>query len=450
MYGQIRFKQTEIGKIPEDWEVEELKNVLEEKGYVRGPFGSALRRNELKTEGIPVYEQEHAIYNSRKFRYHIDENKFRELSRFLVKEDDLIISCSGTLGKVSMISKTDPKGIISQALLLLRPNINKILPRYLKYFFYSPKGFDALVSRSSGSVQVNLAKREVIETIKLALPAITEQSHIVKILSDLDSKIALNHQTNRTLEAIGQALFKRWFIDFEFPNEEGKPYKSSGGEMVYSQELEKEIPKGWSVKPVNGLASINGSVLSNNDPLEYIDYIEISQVSKGSVNGISRYARGHEPSRAKRKLRHGDSVLSTVRPDRGSYFLCLEPGPNLIASTGFAVVTPKIVPWSFLYLALTQKDIGEYLGRMADGGAYPSIRPDVIGNLDVIISTEEILIRFDSIVSRLLMQCHNLQQQNMVLENIRDTLLPLLISGDIQVDPSRFGLGPEGEKVGEV
>lgn len=118
-----------------DWKKVVLSEVLQEKGYIRGPFGSALKRGELLSEGIPVYEQQHAIYNSRDFRFFINERKFEEMKRFQVEVDDLIISCSGTVGKVSIIEKTDPKGIISQALLLLRVNKRVILPLYLKYFF---------------------------------------------------------------------------------------------------------------------------------------------------------------------------------------------------------------------------------------------------------------------------------------------------------------------------
>ena len=88
-----------------------LSDILMDKGYIRGPFGSALKRGDMKEDGIPVYEQQHAIYNSRDFRYYIDEQKFNEMKRFQVKKDDLIISCSGTVGKVSIIKDDDPKEI---------------------------------------------------------------------------------------------------------------------------------------------------------------------------------------------------------------------------------------------------------------------------------------------------------------------------------------------------
>lgn len=188
-------------KIMAEWKKIVLADVLVEKGYIRGPFGSALKRGEMKETGIPVYEQQHAIYDSRYFRYFVDEQKFSEMKRYQVNTDDLIISCSGTVGKVSIIRDKDPKGIISQALLLLRVNKNKILPLYLKYYLLSQKGYNAIISRSSGSVQVNLAKRSVIEQIPLMLPNLETQKRIVQVLNSIDEKIELNNRINNNLVA---------------------------------------------------------------------------------------------------------------------------------------------------------------------------------------------------------------------------------------------------------
>lgn len=165
----------------------------------RGPFGSALRRPDMKTSSIPVYEQQQAINNTRDFRFFIDENKFSEMKRFQVQTDDLLISCSGTVGKVTIIKEDDSKGIISQALLILRANTNKVLPEYLKYFFSSQKGYNSIVSRSSGSVQVNISRREVIEQIPLELPSLSDQRKIVGVLKSIDDKIENNNKINGNL-----------------------------------------------------------------------------------------------------------------------------------------------------------------------------------------------------------------------------------------------------------
>lgn len=185
----------------QEWRTVLLKDVLQPKGYIRGPFGSALKRGDMLDTGIPVYEQQHAIYGSRQFRFHISENKYMEMKRFSIQPDDIIISCSGTVGKVSIITKGDPIGIISQALLLLRVNADVIDPLFLCYFFRSYEGYNAIVSRSSGSVQVNISKREVIEQIPLRLPDIQTQRRIVSILSSLDQKIVCNAKINDNLAA---------------------------------------------------------------------------------------------------------------------------------------------------------------------------------------------------------------------------------------------------------
>ena len=192
-----------------------LKDVLGKKGYIRGPFGSALRRAEMQSSGIPVYEQTHAIDDVRTFRYFISDEKFEKLKRFQVEPKDLIISCSGTVGQISIITEEDPLGIISQALLILRPDDQKILPKYLYYFLSSKQGHQKLTSVSHGTVQVNIAKRADVENIELLLPPITEQQRILDILTSLDDKIALNRRTNATLEALAQALFRAWFVDYE-------------------------------------------------------------------------------------------------------------------------------------------------------------------------------------------------------------------------------------------
>ena len=196
-----------------EWSKTQLSDILVDKGYIRGPFGSALKRGDMKDNGVPVYEQQHAIYDSRCFRYYIDEQKFVEMKRFQVNTDDLIISCSGTVGKVSIIRDDDPKGIISQALLLLRVDKNKILPLYLKYFFSSRDGYNAIVSRSSGSVQVNIAKRDVIEQIPLMLPKIETQRKIVGVLNSIDKKIEENERINNNLLEQVLTLYRNKFVN---------------------------------------------------------------------------------------------------------------------------------------------------------------------------------------------------------------------------------------------
>lgn len=181
-----------IGKrIPKSWSVLTIKEILKDKGYIRGPFGSALKKEDMLLEGVPVYEQQHVIGNHRKFRYFINNEKFESMKRFCVNQGDILVSCSGTLGKISLIDKEDPKGIINQALLILRADNNKVSSIYLKYFLNSKEGQNKLIENASGSAQVNIAKREEIETIPVLIPTKDILDKVSDILLSCEKNIIL-------------------------------------------------------------------------------------------------------------------------------------------------------------------------------------------------------------------------------------------------------------------
>ncbi|MDO4216223.1 MAG: restriction endonuclease subunit S [Bacteroidales bacterium] len=166
-----------------------LEDVVGKKGYIRGPFGSALKRGEMKPSGIPVYEQQHAIYDNRIFRFYIDKEKYGKLERFTVKPNDLIISCSGTVGEVSIIKENDEIGIISQALLILRPDVNLILSEFLRHYLKTERGRNSLLEGAAGSAQINLAKRETVINMQLPLLSINDQKKIITIIEQFESAI---------------------------------------------------------------------------------------------------------------------------------------------------------------------------------------------------------------------------------------------------------------------
>jgi len=192
------------------------------------------------------------------------------------------------------------------------------------------------------------------------------------------------------------------------------------------------MPAGWKVARIDEVAAINDWTLGKHDALDSIDYVKISEVMRGDIGTIPRYQRGEEPSRARRRLRHGDVVLSTVRPDRGAYFLSLNPPETLIASTGFAVFTAKAVPWSWLACALTCGDVFEYLGHHADGGAYPAVNPSLIGAIRYSVPKGSAMLeRFACVCSPWFARAHENRDQMRRLAATRDSLLPRLPSGEL-------------------
>ena len=298
-------------------------------------------------------------------------------------------------------------------------DFNTLLPEYARYLFRDVSFRREVYQLATGDIRFNISQ-ESLANIEIEIPDIQTQKEIADILTTLDDKIEINLQMNQTFETMAQALFKQWFVDFKFPD--------------FNGELENDLPIGWRKSQIKEICEVNSSTLSSKEKIDEIHYVEISEVDKGIIKEIKIFKRGEEPSRARRKLKHGDTVLSTVRPNRGSYFLSLYPTVNLIASTGFAVFTPTSVPFSFLYLFLTNEEQLEFYGKMADGAAYPAINPSVIMNLEINLPSNEILEMFHNITGNLFIKAFNNFAENKILSETRDTLLPKLMNGKIEIE----------------
>lgn len=374
-------------------ETKKLKDLLQPKGYIRGPFGSALKRGELQEFGVPVYEQQHAIYGTRTFRFYVGTEKYEELKRFTTKENDLIISCSGTIGKVSVIQASDPTGIISQALLILRCNTNIVLPQFLYYFLISPRGYHSITSVSSGSVQVNIAKREVIENIDVPYFNIQTQNKIVSILQCIDDKIELNNAINNNLEQQAQALFKSWFEDFDLTN--------------------GTCPKNWCYQELSSFADISSgkrppikSAICNKET-------HIPIVGAASVMGFTCEAN------------HTDKILVTGRV--GTHGIVQRFNTPCWTSDNTLVITSPY--YEFTNQVLRKIDYTS-LNR---GSTQPLITQGDMKKVSVLVPDNDTLIKFEKLAGVLMAQCEANSNENTKLALLRDTLLPKLMSGELDV-----------------
>lgn len=208
--GHTKFKKTEIGEIPEEWEVRKLEEVtLPKEGIRRGPFGGALKKEIFVNEGYAVYEQQHVIYNNmEEFRYFIDEKKFLEMKPFEVLPGDILISCSGTVGKVALVPENAKKGVINQALLRLRLE-NKLLSNlYAWYLFSSDFMQSKMTDMSHGSTLKNIVGMTELRKINIPIPPLDEQMEIVSILTSVDQKYQNERQKLSQLQTIKKGLMQ--------------------------------------------------------------------------------------------------------------------------------------------------------------------------------------------------------------------------------------------------
>lgn len=184
-------------------------------GFVRGPFGGSLKKNSFKLDGYAVYEQQHAIYNQfDNVRYFIDDDKFNEMKRFELNSGDLIMSCSGTMGKIAIVPENIKKGIINQALLKLSPS-KMVSNNFLKLWMQSESFQNSLKEYSGGAAIQNVASVANLKNIEIPLPLIEEQKNIVKDIQEFSSKTkkleTIYQQKINDLEELKKSILQKAF-----------------------------------------------------------------------------------------------------------------------------------------------------------------------------------------------------------------------------------------------
>jgi len=421
----------------------ELSELLAEKGYIRGPFGSSLLRKEMLDSGeFAVYEQSNAIKNSREFRFFIDRNKFDELKRFAVRENDLIISCSGTVGRISKIERNSYPGIISQALLILRSNEEIILPDFLKYFLQTKKGQYELLNASHGSVQVNIAPRKIVEKIPIPCPDIKTQDAICKILLAIDKKIELNQEMNETLEQIAKILFKSWFIDFDpvRAKAEGRPtglLKEISDLFPYSFEDSElgQIPKGFKVGKLQEVAKyLNRGVSPTYVENSGVYLVNQKCIRNGQIDFSLCKQSKEKSSMNERYLEKYDILLNSMGVGTlGRVAMFHKFDKKITADALVTIIKGDSVGSSFfIYYFLERME--KYLNTISVGSTgQTSLKKEDILDLQMIIPPKKLLDEFGSQLSLHAEKKYINTQESLILTDLRDTLLPKLISGELKV-----------------
>ena len=200
----------------------------------------------------------------------ISKEKDENLRKGKLKRGDIILTTRGTVGNVAYFNENIPyENIrINSGMLILRPNVDKIHPYYLYLFLRSNLFKKQVISQGSGSAQPQLPIGS-LKYINLPWKDIATQQKIASVLSSLDSKIELNNRINAELEAMAKTLYDYWFVQFDFPNAQGKAYKTSGGAMVWNKELKREIPEGWEVGTMLNFGEIIGGSTPPREKEEY-------------------------------------------------------------------------------------------------------------------------------------------------------------------------------------
>lgn len=411
-------------RMPQDWQIVSFESLM------TSPVRNGIYKSkEFHGRGTCIINMGEIfaydfISNQEMKRVELTQN---EETKYCVEHGDLLFARRSLVlegsGKCSIVINPIEKTTFESSIIRVRPNHAAVVSLFLFYLLKSPLG-KAIVASIATRTAVSGIRGSDLSQIALPIPPLPTQRKIAAILSAYDDLIDNNTKRIKILEEMAQTIYNEWFVKFKFPGHENVKMVDSELGM---------IPEGWEVKKLGEVADINSASIKKGMEPSKINYIDISSVSTGNIDKIEPITFTEAPSRARRIVKHGDIVWSTVRPNRKSYSLILNPMDNLIVSTGFAVITPDKVPYTYLYHALTTDEFVGYLVNNSTGAAYPAVNSKDFQNAVILRPSNDILSEFHSKVEAVFELKHNFTVKNENLHRTRDLLLPRLISGEIDV-----------------
>jgi type I restriction enzyme S subunit len=423
-----------------EWIETELKNLTSKIGSGATPRGG---QEAYKSEGISLIRSQNILdftFSKNGLAY-IDETQAHELRNVEIQEKDVLINITGdSVARVCMVPKEILPARVNQHVAILRTDSKKLDPDYLLYYLLNPVIKRHLLRLSSDGATRNALTKSNLEELIISAPKnLDEQKEIASKLRLIDSKITLLRQQNETLEELAQTLFKRWFVDFEFPNENGDPYKSSGGKMVDSDPdsyREGKIPEGWSIKSIEEFTDVmasGGTPSTKNESFyqgtfnwfstkELKDNFLIQserQISKEAINNSS----------AKIFPKHAVLMAIYAAPTVGRLGIITRESTFNQAALGFVAKQEIGYPFIFLMLKNLRKDFNS----LANGAAQQNLNVGLVKNFKTIYPLKKTILQFKEMIGNMFDQIENNSFEIQSLTQLRDTLLPKLMSGEIEI-----------------
>ena len=408
-----------------EWKEYKLEDVTINYNSKRVPLSS--KERELRQGKYPYYGAQGVIDFIDKF---IFEGQY-----LLVAEDGANLETRNE--DIARLTKNQEQFWVNNHAHILRSNENSDI-RYIKYFLNKSD----LSGYITGSAQPKLNKAN-LNSIRMVLPPFEEQKAIARILSTLDEKIEVNNQINKTLENMAQAIFKQWFVDFEFPNEDGEPYKSSGGEMVESEF--GMIPKGWEVKKSSDIANINiGKTPPRKEKkcftLDPDDYKWISIKDLGNSGAYifdsSEYLTKESIEKYNVKVVPDNTVVLSFKLTIGRVSITCGQMTTNEAIAHFNLNSKSKITTEYLYLYLKSFDYGK-LGNTSS--IANAVNSKIIKAMPVIVPDNKTIKTFNEVMGSVFSKIKYTIKQSDKLIEIRDSLLPKLMSGEIRVPLNEEG-----------
>ena len=356
---------------------------------------------------------------------------------------DVAVTTKGnSTGRIAFVTATMPPFVYSPHLSRWRSlDRDQLEPGFLRYWSSGREFAIQLRGMSASTDMAPYLSLRDQRRLKLTLPHIDSQRAIANVLGALDEKIEQNRQTAQALERLVRAIFRAWFVDFEpvrakavgastFPSVPQPVFDALPTRFV--DFAIGPVPEGWDVGKLGDHCRINQRSVGAGEMSGVVEYVDISSVTVGRLTGLQRVPFSEAPSRARRRIGHGDTIWSCVRPNHRSHLFIHSPPEKRIVSTGFAVLSPSSFGPSFLYEITTQPEFVDYLVSNADGSAYPAVRSDHFASAEIVVPPQVMRDAFEEITMPLRDSLAASERESASLGAMRDYLLPKLLSGEVR------------------
>ncbi len=365
---------------------------------------------------------------------HLSEDDFEKWTkRITPKKGDVLFSYETRLGEAALM----PDGIkacLGRRMGLLRPRLDKVIPKYLLYAYLSPAFQQAIIANTITGATVDRISVSEIPSFPVRIPGLGEQKKVADLLGHIDSKIDCNNRINAELEAMAKALYDYWFVQFEFPDANGKPYKSSGGKMVYNATLGREIPLGWRGGIASDLFDFNPTLsLAINTMASYVDMASLP------VTGFMTDEPERKPFAGGMKFQNGDVVVARITPclenGKTALITLLKNGDIGFGSTEFIVIRGKTAVLSAYAAQMSRSAPFRQFAitNMTGTSGRKRIDANTLKTFPVPLPPEDILLIYEQVTGSFFERMTINAKENQQLGQIRDWLLPLLMNGQVTV-----------------
>lgn len=407
-----------------------------------GPFGTQFSASEYVSEGIPVINVKHIGYGSiiEKGLDHVSENTLERLSEHKLKEGDIVFGRKGSVDRHCLIRREQNGWMQGSDCIRVRFTDASVYSEFVSYYLLTDAVKMKINNSAVGSTMASL-NTDILGDIDIILPDYAEQKSIALTLGIIDKKIKNNNRINDYLEEMAKTIYDYWFVQFDFPDEKGNPYKSSNGEMIYTDD--HILPKGWKICKIRDIISSICTGLNPRDNFSLgsgnIKYITVKNLTtKGTLDftgcdTIDESARTIIHNRS--DIQIGDILFASIAPLGRCYLIQEEPTNWDINESVFSIrANVDVVTPTFLYLYFMSDAFIKQATSSSTGSIFKGIRINTLLDTELCVPPLSVITQFEDKLASMLPLKSKCFEEIQKLTNLRDWLLPMLMNGQATIE----------------